>query len=67
MLFSSLVFINLFCIVNFILIYKLNFSRSKKDKTNDKRDASEDKKNNETDTTGVNSADSVGNFIVLIG
>lgn len=35
------------------------FSRSKKDKTNDKRDTSEDKRNNETDSPGLNRLDSV--------
>jgi hypothetical protein len=38
----------------------INFSRSKKDKTSDKRDVSEDKKNNETDASGTNSSYMVG-------
>jgi len=37
----------------------INFSRSKKDKTSDKRDVSDDKKNSETDLSGTYGSDMV--------
>ncbi len=39
-----------------------DFSRSKKDKTSDKRDASEEKKNAETDVSATDGTDSVRKF-----
>jgi hypothetical protein len=42
-----------------------DFSRSKKDKTSDKRDASEEKKNAETDVSATDGTDSVRKFTLI--
>ena len=44
----------------FHLNFYIHFSRSKKDKTSDKRGAAEDKKNAEVDPSATTGTDSVG-------